>query len=106
MRYRNADFSISTNHNSKIKRIYHKIQNIKLIIIIYIFLQLHPSPFEFLVILLNKAADETLIKSDILFHNGLPRNFIESMPNIMLFVAGFCGKSLFLMSYLMSSLVK
>ena len=57
--------------------------------------------------LLNIAADEALfIKSGMLFHKRLPRNVIESMPNIMLFAAGICNKSFVLRSYLVSFLTK
>ena len=56
---------------------------------------------------LHKAADDALlIKSDVLFHNRLPRNVIESMPNVLLFAAGICSKSLVLRSYLTSFLIK
>ena len=57
--------------------------------------------------LVNVAADDTLlIKSDMLFHNRLPRDFIESMPNTMLFAAGMGSISLVLRSYLTSFLIK
>ena len=39
-------------------------------------------------------------------HNRLPRNFIESIINVMLFAAGICFKSLVLRSYLTSFLIK
>ena len=57
--------------------------------------------------LLNIAADDALlIKSGMLFHKRLLRNFMESMPNVMLFAAGICSRSLVLRSYLTSFLVK
>ena len=57
--------------------------------------------------LLNIAADDALlIKSGMLFHKRLPRNFMESMLNIMLFAAGICSRSLVLRSYLTSFLIK
>ena len=57
--------------------------------------------------LLNIAADDALlIKSGKLFHKRLPRNFMESMPNVMLLAAGICSRSLVLRSYLMSFLIK
>ena len=44
---------------------------------------------------LNIAADDApFFKSDMLFHNRLPQNFKESIPNIMLFGAGICSKLL------------
>ena len=57
--------------------------------------------------LFNIAADEALlIKLGMLFHKRLPRNFMESMPNVMLFAAGICSRSLALRSYLTSLLIK
>ena len=59
------------------------------------------------MLLLNIAADDALlIKSGMLFHKRLPRNFMESMLNIMLFAAGICSRSLVLKSYLTSFLIK
>ena len=46
-----------------------------------------------------------LIKSGMLFHKRLPRNFIESMPIVMLFAAGICSRPLVLKSYLTSFLI-
>ena len=70
-------------------------------------LQWHSSPLQFLMFLLNIAGNDALvIKSGMLFHNGLPRNFMESMPNVMLFAAGIRSGSLVLMSYLTSFLIK
>ena len=67
----------------------------------------HLSLLQLLIFLLNIAADEALfIKSGILVHKRLPRNVIESMPNIMLFAAGICNKSFVLRSYLVSFLTK
>ena len=42
------------------------------------------------------------------FQSGkrLPRNFMESMPNVLLFAAGICSRSLVLRSYLTSFLIK
>ena len=57
--------------------------------------------------LLNIATDEALlIKSFMLFHKRLPRNFMESMPNVMHFAAGICNRSLVLRSYLTSFLIE
>ena len=42
----------------------------------------------------------------MLFHKRLPRNFMESMPNVMLFLAGIGSRPLVLMSYLTSFLIK
>ena len=57
--------------------------------------------------LLNIAADDALlVKSGVLFQKRLPRNFMESMPNVMLFAAGICSRSLVLRSYLTSFLIK
>ena len=57
--------------------------------------------------LLNIAADDAFpIKSGMLFHKRLPRNFIESMPNVMLFATGICSRSLVLRSYLTFFLIK
>ena len=59
------------------------------------------------MLLLNIAADDALlIKSGMLFHKRLYRNFIESMPNVVLFAAGICNKSLVLRLYLTSFLIK
>ena len=59
------------------------------------------------MLLLNIAADDALlIKSGMLFHKRLPRNFIESMPKVVLFAAGICSKSLVLKLYLKSFLIK
>ena len=59
------------------------------------------------MLLLNIAADDALsIKSGMLFHKRLPRNFIESMSNVVLFAAGICNKSLVLRLYLTSFLIK
>ena len=59
------------------------------------------------MLLLNIAADDALlIKSGMLFHKRLPQEFMESMPNVMLFAAGICSRSLVLRSYLMSFLIK
>ena len=70
-------------------------------------LKVHSSPFPSLMFLLNIVVDETLyIKSSMLFYYRLPRNFIESMPDIMLFTTGICSKSLALRSYLMTFLIK
>ena len=57
--------------------------------------------------LLNIAADDALlIKSGMLFHKRLPRNFMESIPNVSLFAAGICSRSLVLRSYFTSFLIK
>ena len=57
--------------------------------------------------LLNIVADDVLLsKSGMLFHKRLPRNFMESMPNVMLFAAGICSRSLVLRSYFTSFLIK
>ena len=57
--------------------------------------------------LLNIAAyDALLIKSGMLFHKRLPRNVMESMPNVMLFAAGIRSRSLVLTSYLTFFLIK
>ena len=42
----------------------------------------------------------------MLFHKELPRNFMESMLHVMLFVAGICSRSLVLRSYLTSFTLK
>ena len=56
---------------------------------------------------LNIAADVALlIQSGMLFQKVIPRNFMESMPNVMLFAAGICNKSLVLRSYFASFLIK
>ena len=47
-------------------------------------LQLPSSPFKFPMFLLNIAANDTLLtKSGMLLHNRLPRNFIESITNVI-----------------------
>ena len=73
-------------------------------------LQWHSSTLQFLMLLLNIAADDALlVKSGMLFHKRLPRNFMESMPNVMLFAAGNCrncSRSLVLRSYFTSFLVE
>ena len=57
--------------------------------------------------LLNIGADDALlIKSGMLFHKRLLRSFMESMPNVMLFAAGMCSRSLVLRSYFTSLLIK
>ena len=59
------------------------------------------------MLLLNIAADDVLlIKSGMLFHKRLLRNFIESMPNVVLFAAGIYNKSLVLRLYLTSFRMK
>ena len=42
----------------------------------------------------------------MLFHKRVPRNFIESMPNMMLFAGGICNRSFVLRSYLVSFLTE
>ena len=57
--------------------------------------------------LLNIAADDALlIKSGMLFHKRLPRNFMEAIPNLMPFAAEFYSRFLVLRSYLTSFLIK
>ena len=57
--------------------------------------------------LLNIAADNAiLIKSGMLFHKRLSRNFMESMPNVMLFAAEICSRFLVLRLNLTSFLIK
>ena len=59
------------------------------------------------MLLLNIAADDALlVKSGMLFHTRLPQNFMESMPNAMLFAAGIYSRSLVLRSYFTSFLIK
>ena len=41
-----------------------------------------------------------------MFHKRIPRNLMESMPNVMLVAAGICSRSLVLRSYSTSFLIK
>ena len=56
-------------------------------------LHLHLSPLQLFMLLVSNAAGGVLfIESGMLFHKRLPRNLIEAMRSLVLFVAGICIK--------------